>query len=225
MSDETTPLRRIDVGYQFVTLPLSTAYTNKNIGVRGRYLVVVQAPIEVFARINRTGGDQLPLHRISAISADIEDLYITTTTTSSDDLELLVFDDAKTVNVGMSATIALQTGAGVAYDARNIKEVEIWSEATQINNGATDEITDQSVSGYNKIVGWVFANQELTLTYRGALASGGTYRDLDSVTIPASTVTPVSFEVVSEVVELELDNSSGTNTTTCERWFAVSSGA
>lgn len=217
----------IPLGFQFVTLPLTKAYSNKNIGVRGNFLVVVNCPIEVYARVNRTGGDLLPLHRLQALQAKIQELYITTSGTSSEDLELLVFDDPKAVNVGFGAVVTLQDSIGVKYDARDITQSEEYNNADNINTGTTKDTGELATTGYNKVTGWILCDVDITVNYYAYLSSGGTARLIDSVSHTGSATqgTGFSFELVSGYILVEFDNSSGTNSTTCETVVSLSSGA
>jgi hypothetical protein len=187
-------------------------------------LVVGQIPISISARINDRAAESFDLSTFRRIDHPLKRLYITSTATSSRDLILFASKGVSVGAIGFGARVELVDSLGIRYDSRDVVNESVISTNTNINDGATETTGEIVTGGFNKLTGWCYASHELTAYVYAYYASGGTGREVDSIAIAATTGTGFSVEVVAPIMEIIFDNSSGSNTTTCEKQVYLSTG-
>ena len=106
-----------------------------------------------------------------------------------------------------------------------INEKTVTSNNDNIKTSTTEKIDLIETTGYNKITGFVFADQNLTIYVDQSFNQ--THWDVVS-TIPYvgnSTGGAISVEIIAPYARVRFDNSSGTDTSKCRKIIRLSAGA
>lgn len=148
--------------YKLIEIPLNKALDNRLIPLDSPLVYVINAPIVVNARINARGNDFVPLNRLKLIKgvegALITKMYLTTTTTSSETLQLITADLDIFGEIGVSQNVVLVDSLGVEYDARHlyIYTGSTWIQKRQEIAEALANITGTGNSASIDITGYGF---------------------------------------------------------------------
>ncbi len=211
--------------YQVLDINLGKTYTEHPIIIGGNILVVGQIPITVLARINDKKGKQVNLAIFRSIKMKIDKIYITTTTTSTTDLILFTSKDVEVEALGFGDRAVLVDTLGVEYDARDIVDELADSTVAVINNGVTYTGAQFATDGFNKIIGMLFADRNLTL-YIDQSWDGANYDEITTVAYVANaTDEGFSVEIIGLYARIRINNASGVNTTVTRMGAYLSSGA
>lgn len=210
--------------YDITEIPLNATMTDVAFAFDANILIVGQIPIQVDVRINDVGSPKMNLQIFRRLDMQIKRIFITTTTTSTTSLILFSSKDVSVDTAGFGNRAQLIDSVGTEYDARDTVETSVVSNATNINDGVTESVAAFTTSGYNKIAGFIFADQALTVT----VEQGRDGTNWDEVTTIAYTASSTdggfSVEIVAPYARLQFANASGTNTTACRKYAALSTG-
>lgn len=211
--------------YQVLEIKLGKTYTEHPIIIGGNILVVGQIPITVMARINDKKGKQVNLSIFRNIKMKIDRIYITTTATSATDLILFTSKDVEVEALGFGARAQLVDTLGIEYDARDIADELADSTIAVIVNTETYTGAQFATEGFNKIIGMLFADRNLTL-YIEQSWNGVNYDEITTVAYVANSVDGgFSVEIIGLYARIRVNNASGADTTITRLGAYLSSGA
>lgn len=171
--------------YSVRNIKLNTLLNNHKIELDSALLYVISAPISVQARINHEGADAFPLNRFKLIKAKensvIKRIFISTTETSTSDLQIVMSDKELFGQIGVDQNVILVDSDAVEYDARLKKSVKgiTLNESIRDINLKTGFNIDFSI--YNKavIILTNTLNQICTVKIRGSV-DGSVFEQLGS---------------------------------------------
>lgn len=105
-----------------------------------------------------------------------------------------------------------------------INEKKIKSNTSNINDGDTEEITSFETNGYNKITGFIYADQDLTV-YIEQSFDNSNWDVQSTLNYTAETLSGgFSVEVIAPYARVRFSNSSGTDTSECRKLVRLSAG-
>lgn len=214
-----------EAGYEPLSIPLNATLNEYKISTDAKILVVGQCPIEVLARINLPSAKQIDLRLYRGLTIPIKRIYLTTTTVSTDPLELLFSNQLEVSLLGAGARVELIDAGATPYDARDTVTVLADSSVANINNGASYTSDAIITTGYNKLTIMVYSNKELTLEVQQSW-DGTNYDEVTTIDIDDAVKTNGhSVEVIAPYMKIKLSNASGANTTTMRMGAYLSTGA
>lgn len=222
MSEESSAIRGV---YEVVSIPLGTVLTEKEISTNARILIAGKVPISVLCRINDTANPQIDLATYRALNVPITKLYLTTTETSTESLELLFSNEVDVTMLGLGASVTLVDSAGAVYNPRQVHEILADSTTTLLADGATYTGTQFATAGYNKIIGSVYSNATGTL-YVDQSQDGTNYDVIDTIAYVGGVFTGgFSVEVVAPYARIRFIDTPVTAQTAFRLYAYLSSGA
>ena len=200
--------------YSKNVIKLGSTLTDFEVHVVGNTLKVVTCPIEVLCKINSRHNPQIDFRKTDRFKAPFDRLYLTTTTTSSDDLEFLVSTLADFDFKSEYESVGIRDPSGNDIDPRDVDNVlvELDSSQANITNGNSYTLAYTDVSPYSVLGFGLYADQDLDVEMQWS--DDGTNQIAEyAFTQVASDLTPKSIENLFPYLKVVISNNSGSDTT------------
>ncbi len=201
-------------------MPLNITHTNKRISLNSKFVYFSNTPIAFTLRIHGEGNDSFKGATIQILRApaghEIVDIFITTTSTSSENLEIITSDIDIFSDIGIEDRAVLVDQDGVEYDARDVdKTMSIPSNAIAVRDTLLDTI-DIDFTAHRTLLLAVLSSLDQALTY---FVYGSTdnskFFQLDTGTIAdgSSTAQEKIFTITDDWAYIRITLKAGTNPT------------
>lgn len=161
--------------YKLIEVPLNRILNDRRIPLDSPLVYIISSPIAIEGRINRRGNDKLPLNRLKLIKgvngALITKMFLTTTTTSPDKLQIITADKEIFGEIGVSQNVVLVDSLGVEYDARDVQSTVIELMDVDIRSTVAVDSDSLTLTGFRSMT-VVLDNgldQDVTVQPQGSL--------------------------------------------------------
>ena len=210
-----------DWNYKTHEIKLNKTHKDLEIPLNSPIVYITNVPITIKARINSRENDILNVTTVGIIKLPsdtlIESLFITTTSTSSDILEIVTSDVDIFSDVGIKDSVLLVDNVGVGYDARDVQQIDAeLASAIALRDTALDAYS-LDISAYRDSLFVVYSSldQSLTVKYYGSV-DGTKYHKLGSdITIAdGSSTEQFDIQTISDSWKfMKVTVKAGTNPT------------
>lgn len=205
--------------YEVKEIPLGANLTDELMSFPCRTMHIVQCPIDIDCKINAISNDAIPLATVRGIIGDIQRIFLTTITTSSDNLIIIVSNEEAFQAFSSGDLIKLITPSGIEYDSRVPKSgVEtIDDEEIRNTNLYTSSILNFSTYAELLITYDNSLDKDLTLKLYGSLDGVNYFQIGSDITV---TTGSSDYMTLSEAwAYVRITAQAGTNPTS-GKWLA-----
>jgi len=189
MSVETSEeIRPEEIEVRLLEYPLNKSYDNKPLIVDGNYLVAINVPINCYVRVNDASATQIPLHKVRVLKGRITRLYLTTSTTSSEKLQLIVSNNPTFEVTSFGERVILIDENYIEYDARLAKQISTSVYSADIRDTNAHTSNSVAMEGYRSAVLTLNngLDAEVTIKVEGSLDGSDWYQLGTDITISAN---------------------------------------
>ncbi len=201
----STITKELSLAYIVHKIKLNKILTDEKIPLNSPIVYITKKPIAMTAKINDPSNGAFDLTRVSIIELPnrqlVKSLFITTTVTSTEQIEIITSDHRIFSDIGIENSVVLIDTSGVEYDARDVQQLNAELAAQIAVRDTALDTYNLDISGFRAAIFAFYSSldQAGTLKYYGSV-DGVKYHQIgsDIAIVDGSSTEQIDIQSVSD---------------------------